>query len=117
MRHPDAAFDREGLLARLDGDVELMAELIATFVAGLPALREAIAAAVAARDGEALRHSAHTLKGAATNFGARTVVETAAFLERCGARQEWEPVDENHRKLDAALAQLSAELEHARGVA
>ena len=72
------------LLARVGGDHELLAEISRLFVDDAPNHLERIGAAIAARDGEALRRAAHALKGAAANFDADHVVDAARRLEEIG---------------------------------
>src|SRR5436190_16020451 len=76
-----APFDEAAVLERVEGDVELLREIVELFLEDSLRLREEVRAAVAAGDAAALRRSAHTLKGAASNFGAAAVVAAALQLE------------------------------------
>jgi CheY-like chemotaxis protein len=87
------AIDRGDLLQRLGGDAALVCEVARLFVEDCPSRIEAIGAAVAARDAERLRTSAHALKGAAGNLSARALADAALTLERMGGDQQLDGVD------------------------
>ncbi len=74
--------DAGALLARAGGDRRLLREVIDLFVADLPAMTNAVARALAARDAPAAAAAAHALKGAIANFAAGPAKEAAAKLER-----------------------------------
>jgi len=78
-------FDRNGLLARVSGDRELMAEIVRLFLEDYPVRLSKIRAAIDANDANALRVAAHALKGAAGNLGAVAVYEATSALEQIGA--------------------------------
>ncbi|HVS37161.1 MAG TPA: Hpt domain-containing protein, partial [Gemmataceae bacterium] len=104
---PDAApppcpFDMEAALARLDGDRELLRDVAGLFVEDAPRLVTAVRSAVSARDARALQLSAHTLKGSASTFSARALVEAAWTLEQMGRQGALDGVQE-------ALAALERE--------
>ncbi len=68
----------------LDGDMDMVHELIGVFIEDMPVLLTAIAKAVANQDATALRAAAHRFKGSAGNLGAPLVVELARQLELRG---------------------------------
>jgi two-component system sensor histidine kinase/response regulator len=78
-------FDADALLARVGGDRELMADVVRLFLEDYPDRLANIAAAIDARDANALRVAAHALKGAAGNLGAVAVYEATSALEQIGA--------------------------------
>jgi HPt (histidine-containing phosphotransfer) domain-containing protein len=86
------------------GDDELVADVIALFLDDCPARLTQVEAAVAARDGEAIRIAAHALRGAALNVCATTVAECAWTLEEMAGRG---PIDAV--AADAAWARLEDE--------
>jgi CheY-like chemotaxis protein/HPt (histidine-containing phosphotransfer) domain-containing protein len=67
-----------------DGGPGMLRDLLALFRADAPPLQAAMRAAVAGRDAEALRRSAHSLKGVAANLGAKALAALCAELERMG---------------------------------
>ncbi|HSV78816.1 MAG TPA: response regulator, partial [Ramlibacter sp.] len=78
-----------------DEDLTMTREVIALFLADAPARLQAIAAAVAARDAEALGAAAHALKGSAGNVGATALHLAAGELEAL-AKEGW-PQDGQQR--------------------
>jgi signal transduction histidine kinase/CheY-like chemotaxis protein/HPt (histidine-containing phosphotransfer) domain-containing protein len=81
------------VLARVGGDLELLAEISRLFVDDAPRHLEKIREALDARDGESLRRAAHGLKGAAANFDAEGVVAAARTLEEIGRSGEFDGHD------------------------
>jgi two-component system, sensor histidine kinase and response regulator len=78
------AIDVAALMDRLDGDNDLLQELIGLYLEDEQGLLDQIAAAI--RDGQAgaLARSAHTLKGSVGNFCAPAAHAAAAALEVAG---------------------------------
>jgi CheY-like chemotaxis protein len=83
-REAKPAFDRTALLARVEGDEELLGDLIALFLQESPSSLSAIRAAVAAGDAEGVAETAHALKGAVANFSAPAALAAASRLEEIG---------------------------------
>lgn len=69
--------DERELLDRLDGDTDLLAELVPLFLDDYPLLLEEIRSAIEKTDLEQLRRAAHTLKGTVSNFSAYLAYEAA----------------------------------------
>jgi HPt (histidine-containing phosphotransfer) domain-containing protein len=69
------------MLARVDGDRELLAEVIGLFLEDGPMQIEAMRRGLADGDSNAVRRAAHSLAGAAGNFGATDVTASARALE------------------------------------
>lgn len=81
---PDRAkkiFDRETLLQRLDGDEELLKEIVEVFLQDTPSRIQSLKDAMSKNDTENIRREAHSLKGAAGSVGAVALQELAAELE------------------------------------
>ncbi|HEY7425872.1 MAG TPA: response regulator, partial [Gemmataceae bacterium] len=98
--------DEEALLRRCGGNRDVVRELIQIYLEEYPALLSTIRAAIAGRDAGLLHRTAHTLKGAASNFGAAQVVAVALRLELSGAAAQFEDAAEDCRELEIALTQL-----------
>jgi HPt (histidine-containing phosphotransfer) domain-containing protein len=98
-------------LARVGGDADLLKEIGALFVKEYPALLTRLAAAVSNRDDYTVERTAHSLKGSASNFGARAVCDAALALELAGRRGDLTGALEHLRALEAALTLLHSELE------
>ena len=73
--------DESLALSRVGGDVELLKEVIELFLDDYPSTFEKIRNAVAVSDATALEHSAHSLKGSVSTFGANRAFEAAFTLE------------------------------------
>ena len=76
--------DWAAALERLQGDRELLEELIGVIRQEAPKLLAAVREAVQSGDAPALRLAAHTLKGSLGNFAAARAVEAAKRLEVMG---------------------------------
>jgi HPt (histidine-containing phosphotransfer) domain-containing protein len=76
--------DTGAFIARLGGDGELARQMACVFLGQIDRLLDAVRAAIAAGDADALRRAAHAVKGAAANFDAAPTVAAAAALEQLG---------------------------------
>lgn len=75
------AFDQERALTQLAGDWSLFWTIANLFMEGWPDVERRFDEAVATADVEALKQTAHFLKGGASNVGAETARALAASLE------------------------------------
>ncbi|MFI5177567.1 MAG: response regulator [Vicinamibacterales bacterium] len=92
-------FDEAELRARVAGDDQLMVEVIRLFLDDCPARLADIEAAVARRNADEVRATAHALKGAAGNLAATGLFEAARVLERLGAESRVDAFDAGWRRL------------------
>jgi CheY-like chemotaxis protein len=99
-----APFDRAELVARLEGDEQLAADLVRLFLDDCPARLVDIKNAVDTRDADGIRSAAHALKGAAGNLTATGLAEAAAALERIGAEVRLEAAEAGWRRIAAEAA-------------
>ena len=99
-----ALFDQAATWRRLNGDRDLLREVVDLFCQTCTELSEAIDRAIEKQDAVRLRQLAHTLKGEASNFGAATTVAAAWQLEMMGR-------DENLAHAHAAYTDLQIALE------
>ncbi len=74
--------DRVAALGRVEGDGELLSELVRVFLGEWPRRAEDLRRALEDADARALARAAHTLKGSVGNFAARRAWEAAERLER-----------------------------------
>lgn len=102
--------DRAAVLERLDGDQELLAELVELFLADCPPLVEEIRAAIDAADAQQLMRAARTLKGSVSNFCTSAATEAAQRLETLGRAGELAGAGEGLTRLEQIMERLSAEL-------
>lgn len=76
-----AEVDRAALLERVEGDRELLAEMVHLFQEEAPQLLAAMRDALARGDMAVMERAAHSLKGAASNLSAKVAAGAAMRLE------------------------------------
>lgn len=110
-----ALIDRATLLDRVGDDEALLVEIANIFLDELPGMLNEIRSAVESGDAKRLEHSAHTLKGSVSNFGARTATQAAFELESIGrqrrmneARAAYSTLESEFEALRPALLSLVA---------
>jgi CheY-like chemotaxis protein/HPt (histidine-containing phosphotransfer) domain-containing protein len=113
LRTAGVVLDRAAILARVDGDEELLEELVTIFLDNSLQLMNEIRESLARGDSKRLRHAAHTLKGSAANFGTSPVCEEAARLEMMGHNEDltgaeavWAELEEAMKNLKLVLKSL-----------
>src|SRR5262249_8162774 len=77
-------FDQHAALARVQGDNELLQDIVGLFFEEAPTLLLALREAMARGDCQALTRAAHSLKGTVSSFGAPAAREAALRLETMG---------------------------------
>jgi len=103
---PASPIDEADLVARLQGDAELAAEIVRLFAEECPALLDGIRKAMDERDAIAVRRAAHTLKGAAATAAAGGLAEAAALLEVLAAEGDLDALDGAWLRLSEEAAAL-----------
>ena len=81
---PSTTLDYQAALDQVDGDEELLHDMIAVFLEYWPQTQQALQTAVRLQDAHGLTQAAHSLKGAVSSLGAVAVRETAHTLEVLG---------------------------------
>jgi HPt (histidine-containing phosphotransfer) domain-containing protein len=104
-------FDRQSILDRIGGDESLLDEIAELFLSEYPVLLGEIREAVAHGDARQLQHSAHSLKGAISHFGAEPATQAAYQLEMIGKRNELQEATEALINLERQLSELRPALE------
>jgi HPt (histidine-containing phosphotransfer) domain-containing protein len=94
-------------LASIEGNRDLLREIVQMFIEQYPRLLEQIHQALSSSDGKALAAAAHTLRSSAGQVGAHEALDGARRLEEIGER-------ENLAKAPAVLAKLEEELVRVR---
>src|ERR1044071_1881420 len=102
--------DRAMALSRVGGDLDLLKEIAVLFLDEYPRELDEIREALSSGDAKTLERTAHGLKGAVANFGARAAVDAAFLLEQSGRAQKLEQAPHVLAELERALAVLHAEL-------
>ncbi len=93
-------------LERVGGDGELLQEIAALFLEDYPAQMEKLKQAIAAGDAETVERTAHSIKGAVSNFAADAAYDAALELEMMGRSGTLQRGEEAYRKLEEEIQRL-----------
>jgi HPt (histidine-containing phosphotransfer) domain-containing protein len=77
-------FDPDSLWDRVDGDLDLLRDLIAVFAEEFPGMLASMEAAIQVGDAVQLEKSGHKLKGSVLQFSCRSAAAAAQKLEELG---------------------------------
>jgi two-component system sensor histidine kinase/response regulator len=102
--------NRSALRERLNGDFKLFAELAELFIKESPNLLHAVEKAVKIKNGEKIVKTAHTIKGALSNFSADSAYNAALMLENLGKNSELGMVDSAYGILKEEVEQMKKAL-------
>jgi two-component system, sensor histidine kinase and response regulator len=102
------SIDVAALMDRLEGDRDLLKELVGLYLDDEKGLIDEIAAAVRDREADAIRRAAHTLKGSVGNFCAPSAHAAAAALEAAGVDGRLDDAPALFERLLAELGRLRA---------
>jgi len=91
----------------LDGDMDMVKELIGVFLEDCPGQLESMDRALAGGDAEGLRAAAHRFKGAVGNFGAPKIIQMAARLETLAAQGELQAAAPALQELKSAATDMA----------
>jgi CheY-like chemotaxis protein len=108
--------DQGAILARFDGDRDLLASMAKVFVEAHPPLMREVQAAVEARDAATLERSAHHLKGSIGNFSATGAFAAAQHLETMGQARDLSRAAEEYSALEKEMARFLDALGRAQEV-
>jgi len=106
--------DTADLMKRVSGDRSLFTEVLELFQDQCPAQVAALQDAVAARNAEQIRLSAHALKGAAANVAATRLAAAARTLEQIAVEQRLDAAPSACRVLAMEAARLMDSLKDLR---
>ena len=98
--------DRVSLLERVEGDQELLTEMIHLFQEDAPNLLAAMRDALQRGDMAVLERSAHSLKGAAGNLSAKATAAAALQLENDARNKDAESAKGSLVEVERALKHL-----------
>lgn len=94
---------------QMEGEPDLIVELIDLYLEDAPRRIAALREALAAMDESGLKRAAHTLKGSSANLGARRVAELCSQLEVAEG-------DDSFHEARAILLNLENEFEYVRRI-
>ncbi len=77
-------FDPDSLWDRVDGDLDLLRDLVAVFAEELPGMFAGMETAVQVGDAVQLEKSGHKIKGSVLQFSCRSAAKAAQQLEELG---------------------------------
>jgi CheY-like chemotaxis protein len=103
--------DRQAILARVEGDTDLLKEVTNLFLEDAPRLMAEIKCSVEQKDAQALARTAHALKGSIGNFGAAAAFDATLQLETMGRRNELEGASEMFERLQKEINEVLPELQ------
>jgi HPt (histidine-containing phosphotransfer) domain-containing protein len=104
--------DYPALLARVDGDLELLRDIVELYLQDCPRQLAEVGRAITDGDAVRLRRAAHAFKGSVGNFGSGTTYEAARQLEMLGLAGEMAGAAEVFASLEKAAEGLGAALEN-----
>jgi len=111
--HSKRVMDVSAVLARLEGDMQLLKDMVGLFLEDCPRLLSDVQEAVACGDSQALARAAHAVKGSVANFTARDAFEAALALETIArdgdmarAERACAVLERKIKRLSSALASL-----------
>lgn len=95
--------DRDAALERLDGDEELLQEIVDIFLEDAPRLFLALKQARLDRDQKTTERQAHSLKGASANVGAIHLQAISLKAESASKAGRWEELESLLPEIESAL--------------
>ena len=114
--HSKKVMDVSLVLARLEGDMQLLKDMVGLFLEDYPRLLSEVQEAIAHGDSQALARAAHAVKGSVANFAARDAFDAALALETIGrdgdmarAEHTYAVMERKVKRLSSALASLLVE--------
>jgi two-component system sensor histidine kinase/response regulator len=106
-----SAWDVKELLNRLEGDHELLRELLQMFRTDAATNMQLVTDSLRRNDPDSLVRAAHTLKGMLKNLAMNSAAEIAATIENAGRDKDLQKVATQIPLLEKALNELQPEIE------
>ena len=106
VEHCNCNWDASAALARVDGDVPFLMELLNIFVAGCPKLIADLEDAVRAGNATSIKKSAHAIKGNVATLCAGAAFEAALLLETKGKNGDLQGVALDCQELKTRLREV-----------
>jgi signal transduction histidine kinase/CheY-like chemotaxis protein/HPt (histidine-containing phosphotransfer) domain-containing protein len=102
--------DKEDAIERVNGDMELLKEIVELFIDTCPRLLSEVNTAISKGDNKTLEREAHTIKSVIGNFSKHHAYNAALKLERMGASGELSKAEETYKELEEEIERLTPEL-------
>ena len=103
----EPTFDLDRALAGLDGDRDLLMEIMEIFRAEAPAMLVRLRQAIDRNDAAELQQAAHALRGSLLSLGAVEVADAALGLENLGRQGSTDGASSSFSNLETQVKQLS----------
>ncbi|MFO7837981.1 MAG: Hpt domain-containing protein [Desulfosalsimonadaceae bacterium] len=103
-------FSRQELLERVDGDEELLREVLLIYMEDTPSVLESLKQGIDANSPEAVAKAAHTLKGSSANIAAERLRRRARELEQKAQEGDLEGAAAFYDMLESEFHALKEEL-------
>ncbi len=110
-RWKTSSFDPRSLWDRVNGDTELLRELVEIFVQEYPGLLRNIGGAIERLAFDEVQKSSHKLKGSALQFSGMGAAALAASLERMGQEKSLQGAAQVFASLEREVAVLAESLQ------
>ncbi len=104
------SFDMDIALESVDGDKELLVEVIRVYLDECPRLLEQLREAIEAKDFKAAQRAAHTIKGSSRIFGNSAIIAAARTMEERGRDESLDDCQKNYQHLELIARHLLREL-------
>ena len=111
----NTVFNLEDAMERVDGDRELLKEIIDIFFEDCPNQLARIKDGISTGDAKIIEEAAHSLKGASSNIGAMAVRQKAYELELMGKKAELQRAKKAIIELENEVKRLKDELKRIFG--
>lgn len=102
----EAPVDMTGILALSGNSLELVKEIVEVFLGDCPLRMERLRKAVSAKDVEEIESSAHSMKGALSNFGENAAYLAALDIERSGRAKDLKEIKRLMPELELELKNI-----------
>jgi signal transduction histidine kinase/HPt (histidine-containing phosphotransfer) domain-containing protein/AmiR/NasT family two-component response regulator len=109
-RQPASGFDREDLLAQVDGNWQVLREIVQLALAELPRIIAEIGSALSGRNCDVAWRAAHSLKSIVGSLTARETQQLAARVERAAREGRLDAALAAFEELETAIRSLQSEL-------
>jgi two-component system, sensor histidine kinase and response regulator len=106
LRGQSPEADGDTILEAVGGNVKLLARVRDAFTSQSPRLMDSMREAIAQRNHDELYRSAHTLKGAISNFGMGEALDAAIQIERAGREADFSRAAALLPSLEVAVHEL-----------
>jgi len=103
VKNLNAIIDKDEIMERVDGDIDLLIELMDLFIADYPKLLSNIKNAIIQENSGELKRSAHTIKGSVGNFSANSAYNIALSLEIMGQNNNFSNAEKTYIQLEKEI--------------